>query len=88
MSIPTYHIWHDTAEGRLPFTYLVFGPCRDDFLYDVEVYKGHVEYPVEDRTFDQYGEILPDSAYIGTVSDMPRDTHIVIDVWDWMDANV
>lgn len=86
MTLPTYHIWHDTPRGREPFTYLVFGPY--DGLYDVEIYRGHVEYPVEGPTFDAYGDILPDSPYMGTVSDLPRNTHIVIDVWDWMDANV
>jgi hypothetical protein len=81
-NVPTYLVYHNGE----PFTYLVFGPYGDAF--DVEIYRGHHEYPVEDRTFDEYGDVLPDSLYIGTVSDVPRSTHIVIDVWDWMDAHV
>jgi hypothetical protein len=75
-TVPTYKVYHDTANGRLPFTYMVFGPYPLDGMFDVEVYKGHVEYPAD--TVD----------YIGTVSDLTRNTHVVIDVWDWMDANV
>jgi hypothetical protein len=81
--LPTYHIYHN----GIPFTYLVFGPYANG-AFDVEVFRGHVEYPVETYTFDEYGEIRPDSAYVGTVSDLTRDSHIVVDVWDWMDANV
>ena len=70
-NLPTYHIYHN----GIPFTYLVFGPYNGP-EYDVEVYKGHVEYPA------------PMSEYVGTVSSLTRDSHIVVDVWDWMDANV
>jgi len=80
MSVETYHIYHN----GMPFTYLVFGPYDSGF--DVEVYEGHVEYPVDSVCFDEYG--APVRPYVGTVSDIPRNTHIVVDVWDWMDANV
>lgn len=75
-TLPTYHIWHDTSEGRLPFTYFVFGPYAGP-EYDVEIYSGHIN-----------DEERMGANYLGTVSSLPRDTHIVIDVWDWMDANV
>lgn len=87
-TLPTYHVYHDTSEGRLPFTYFVHGPYDNGTHWDVEVFRGHMDIPDEGRTFDEYGEILPDTPYVGTVSDLTRDSHIVIDVWDWMDANV
>jgi hypothetical protein len=79
MTLPTYHIWHDTSEGRLPFTYFVFGPYLPFSApeYDVEIYSGHIND--EERL---------GANYLGTVSSLPRNTHVVIDVWDWMDANV
>jgi hypothetical protein len=76
MTLPTYHVYHDTAKGRLPFTYFVFGPYSND-CYDVEIHRDHIEET--DRI---------DGTYVGTVSDLPRKTHIVMDVWDWMDAHV
>ena len=81
MSVPTYHIYHN----GMTFTYLVFGPY-DMTYFDVEVYEGHVEYPVDGDLLDEYGD--PVRPYIGTVSELTRDSHIVIDVWDWMDENV
>lgn len=76
MTLPTYHVYHDTEAGRLPFTYFVFGPYGDG-TYDVEVHAEHVHN--EDRVT---------SEYVGTVSDLTRNTHVVMDVWDWMDAHV
>ena len=76
MTLPTYHVYKDTANGRLPFTYLVFGPYSND-CYDVEVHRDHVD--VDSRTSE---------SYVGTVSDLPRKTHVVMDTWDWMDAHV
>lgn len=67
-----YHIYFDTAEGRKPFTYLVFGPY--DGLFDVEVHQGHI---------DQYNP-ADDWSYLFTVSDLPRDSHICADMWDAM----
>lgn len=75
MSLPTYNVYHDTANGRLPFTYFVFGPY--DGYYDVEVYRDHITEDFRDS-----------EGYVGTISDLTRNTHVVIDVWDWMDANV
>lgn len=66
----TYHIYFDTATGRLPFTYLVFGPYASGF--DVEVHMGHVS-----DNFDL-------STYLFTESDLPRDSHICADMWDAM----
>jgi hypothetical protein len=76
MTLPTFHIYHDTALGRLPFTLFVFGPYSDG-EYDVEVYADHVE---ESRRFS--------ATYMGTCSSLTRNTHVIADVWDWMDANV
>lgn len=72
MTLPTYHIWHDTPRGREPFTYFVFGPY-DGPEYDVEIYSGHI------NSDERMG-----ANYLGTVSDLTRDTHIVIDVWTEM----
>lgn len=69
----TYHIYQDTPEGRLPFTYIVFGPY--DGVFDVEVHKGHI---------DQYNP-ADDWSYLFTVSDLPRDTHICADMWSAME---
>ena len=78
MSLPTLHIWHDTPQGRLPFTYFTFGPYGiGQPEYDVEIYSGHIN-----------GDERMGANYIGTVSDLPRDTHIVIDVWTEMDRMV
>lgn len=67
-----YHIYLDTAAGRKPFTYLVFGPYSNG-EFDVEVHRGHVEDSTD-----------PDT-YMFTESDLPRDTHIVADMWDAME---
>lgn len=58
--------------GSLPFTYLIFGPYADD-TFDVEIHKGHVNDNVDVST------------YIDTQSGLPRNTHIVTDMWDVMD---
>ena len=58
-----------------PFTYMVFGPYSDG-TFDVEVHKGHVNNNDDFRT------------WIFTQSDLPRDTHIVSDMWDAMDDMV
>jgi hypothetical protein len=78
-TLPTLHIYWDTKDGRKPFTAFVFGPYRpySDPEWDVEVYSGHIND--EERS----GRI-----YVGTVSSLKRDTHIVSDIWNWMDANV
>lgn len=67
-----YHIYKDTPEGRLPFTYLVFGPYANGTEWDVEVHRGHV-------TDGSAG------TYCFTESDLSRDTHICADMWDAMD---
>lgn len=79
MALPTYHIYHDTAEGRVPFTYFVFGPYNPFGApqYDVEVYRDHIT-----------DEQRSGANYVMTVSDLPRDTHIVADMWDYMDSEV
>lgn len=77
MSLPYYKVYHDTANGRLPFTYFVFGPYDNGTHWDVEVYRDHIAEEHRDA-----------EGYVGTVSDLTRSTHIVADVWDWMDANV
>lgn len=59
-----------------PYTYLVFGPYPSG-TFDVEVHEDHVTYETSDR-----------ESYITTVSDLPRNTHIVGDMWDTMDAIV
>lgn len=61
----TYHIYQDTPEGRLPFTYMVFGPYADGF--DVEVHKGHVN---DNHDFDAY-------LFTDTIQ---RDTHVIADM--------
>jgi hypothetical protein len=80
--LPTYHIWHDTPQGRLPFTYFVFGPHAPDQTFDVEIWRGHVDanFRGEDG--------LSEPAFLGTAYDLPRSTHIVADVWDTIDALV
>ena len=75
-----YHIYHDTPQGRLPFTYFVFGPYAGE-EYDVEIWRGHIE--LDQRTPD-----ANDPDYLGTVSSLTRKTHIVVDVWDQMDVFV
>lgn len=77
MTLPTYHVYKDTADGRLPFTYIVFGPYSNEGYYDVEVHRDHVE--LSTRTSE---------SYVGTMSDLTRKTHVCMDMWDWMDANV
>lgn len=65
-----YHIYFDTATGRLPFTYLVFGPyAYNDF--DIEVHRGHIA-DNEDL-----------STYLFTET-LPRDTHVIADMRDAM----
>lgn len=72
-TVEVYHIYADTREdGRRPFTYLVYGPYAGN-MYDVEVHEGHVPSTGSDT-------------YITTVSDLPRNTHIVADMWPTMDA--
>ena len=79
MTLPTIHIWHDTPQGRLPFTLFVFGPYNpfSDPAWDVEIYSGHIV----DK--ERMG-----SNYVGTVSDLSRDTHIIADIWNDLDAMV
>lgn len=72
-TVEAMHIYADTPEGRLPFTYLVFGPYANG-CYDVEIHYGHVTH----------AQASPDS-YITTVSDLPRNTHVVSDMWDTME---
>jgi len=80
MSLPVYHIHHDTARGRKPFTYFVFGPYENNGPtgqeFDVEVYHGHLVEEARDGEF-----------YVGTAT-ISRNTHVVADMWNWMDANV
>ena len=66
----TLHIYHN----GYPFTYMVFGPYANGTEWDVEVHRGHVN--------DNNDE----STYLFTQSDLPRDTHIVSDMWDAMDS--
>lgn len=61
-----YHIYH----AGIPLTYVVFGPYGK--YYDVEVHHGHIDNDVIDKR----------DTYITTKSDLPRDTHIVGDMWD------
>lgn len=56
-----------------PYTYLVFGPYANGTEWDVEVHRGHVTESTVDT-------------YLFTESDLSRDTHIVTDMWDAMDA--
>ena len=58
-----------------PYTYFVFGPYANGTEWDVEVHSGHVSTNDADT-------------YLFTHSDLPRDTHIVTDMWDIMDAFV
>lgn len=77
MTLPTFHIWHDTPQGRLPFTLFVFGPYTPfsgGTEFDVEIYSGHIVAK------ERMG-----SNYVGTVSDLSRDTHIIQDVWNDLD---
>lgn len=62
-----YHIYLDTAAGRKPFTYLVFGPYSEG-EFDVEVHVGHVN--------DNYDP----ATYLFTQSDLARDTHVIADM--------
>lgn len=71
-----YHIYQDTAEGRMPFTYIVFGPYANGTEWDVEVHRGHV------NDNDDF------STYLFTESDLVRDTHIIADMADAMDAHL
>ena len=71
-----YHIYQDTAEGRMPFTYLVFGPYANGTEWDVEVHVGHVN------------DNNDSSTYLFTESDLVRDTHIIADMADAMDAHL
>lgn len=74
------HIWHDTPEGRKPFSLFVFGPYSAYSAtpeWDVEIYTGHIAYG--ERT---------GRGHIGTVSCLDRDTHIVADIWDELDSLV
>lgn len=73
-TVEAMHIYADTPEGRKPYTYLVFGPYGDAATYDVEVHEDHVTHETSDR-----------ESYITTVSDLPRNTHIVADMWDTME---
>lgn len=67
----TYHVYQDTPEGRLPFTYMVFGPYSNgDF--DVEVHRTHVQDNEDTRNY----------LFTHTVK---RDTHIVADMWEAME---
>jgi hypothetical protein len=66
----TYHIFHNGT----PFTYMVFGPFANGTEWDVEVHSGHVSDNANPNT------------YLFTESDLSRDTHIVSDMWDAMDA--
>lgn len=79
MSLPTYHIYHDSAEGRPPFTLFVFGPYDSNGPtgqeFDVEVHKGHIT--LEER----------DGTYVGTTT-ITRNTHVIMDVWNWMNDHV
>lgn len=79
MSLPTIHIYHDTAEGREPFTLFVFGPypAISDPEWDVEIYRGHIE-----------DEHRRGANYVGTVSSLSRDTHIIADIWTEFDGMV
>ena len=79
MSLTPIHIHWDTPKGRLPFTLFVFGPYAafGGAEYDVEIYSGHI-VDAERRG----------SIYIGTVSDLARDTHIITDIWNDMDRMV
>ena len=76
MSLPVYHIYRDTVRGRKPFTYFVFGPYNEGTEFDVEVYHGHLVEEARDGEF-----------YVGTET-VSRNTHIVSDMWNWMNANV
>lgn len=73
------HIYHDTAAGREPFTLFVFGPYSpiSGPEWDVEIYSGHI------LDGDRCGAL-----YIGTVSDLSRDTHIIADIWNDLDRMV
>lgn len=76
MSLPYFHIWHDTPQGRLPFTLFVFGPYNplSTPAWDVEIYSGHI------AAIERHG-----GNYVGTVSDLTRDTHIIADIWNDLD---
>lgn len=73
-----FHIYADTPDGRLPFTYIVFGPYANGTEWDVEVHRDHVENNGASGT------------YLFTQSDLSRDTHIVGDMIDpmrqWIDS--
>lgn len=79
MTLTPMHIWHDTPAGRLPFTLFVFGPysAYSAPAWDVEIYSGHIV----DK--ERMG-----ANYVGTVSDLPRDTHIIADIWTEFDRMV
>lgn len=79
MSLPTLHIYFDTPAGREPFTLFVFGPYKpySDPEWDVEVYRGHIEDASRAAVL-----------YVGTVSSLKRDTHIIADIWSDLDAMV
>jgi hypothetical protein len=78
MTLPTFHIWHDTLVSRDPFTLFVFGPYGiSDPEWDVEIYSGHIT-----------DEQRLGANYVGTVSSLKRDTHIIGDIWKDMDRRV
>ena len=74
-----FHIWHDTPQGRKPFSLFVFGPYSpySNPEWDVEIYTGHIVD--SERT---------GRGHIGTVSCLDRDTHIIADIWDELDSLV
>lgn len=69
-----FHIYADTPDGRLPFTYLVFGPYANGTEWDVEVHRDHVTDNGASGT------------YLFTESDLIRDTHIVGDMHEAMQS--
>lgn len=71
-----YHIWHDTPQGRKPFSLFVFGPYSD-CEWDVEIHTGHI------TDGERTGR-----SHIGTASCLDRDTHIIADIWDELDSLV
>jgi len=79
MTLPTFHIWHDTNVSREPFTLFVFGPYQPFSApeWDVEIYSGHIN-----------DEQRMGANYVGTVSSLARDTHIIGDIWNDLDRLV
>lgn len=66
--------YHIWRKGEA-FTYLVFGPYKNG-TFDVEIHRGHV---TDNKDLD---------TYVKTVSDLPRDTHIVGDLWEIVEGIV